>query len=56
MLALAAVRAEEVRIIHMREGCGLELGVFHVSTLPPAGCGLLLYKSYSVSIKCVLYK
>ena len=50
VLALAAVRAVEVGIIDVREGCSLERGVFHVSTVTPAGCGLLLYNSYSASI------
>lgn len=56
VLALAAVRAVEVRIINVREGCGLELGVFHVPTVAPAGCGLLLYNSYSIGTWRALYK
>lgn len=56
VLALAAVRAVEVRIIDVREGSSLELGVFHVSTVTPAGCGLLLYKSSSIATKRGLYR
>jgi hypothetical protein len=55
VLALAAVRAVEVRIVDMRECCGLELGIFHVPTLPPTGRELLLYNSYSFSAKRALY-
>jgi hypothetical protein len=36
-----------VRIVDVSESDGLELGVLHAPTLPPAGCGLLLYNSYS---------
>jgi hypothetical protein len=38
VFALAAIRAVKVRIVDVREGCGLELSVFHVQTLAPAGC------------------
>jgi hypothetical protein len=31
-------------------------GGFHVPKLAPAGCGLLLYKSYSVATETILYK
>jgi hypothetical protein len=55
VLALAAVGAVEVRIIDMREGCGLKPGVFHLPTVAPSCCGLLLYNSYSVGGKRVLY-
>jgi hypothetical protein len=53
--ALTAVRAVVVRIIDVCEGCGLELGVLHMPTLAPVGCGLLLYNSYSLSAKRALY-
>jgi hypothetical protein len=56
VLALATVGAVKVRIIDVSEACRLELGVFHVRRLQPAGCGLPLYKSYSVGAKRVLYK
>ncbi len=46
--ALAAVRPIEIRIIDMCERRGLELGVFHVLTIAPDGCGLLMYNSYSI--------
>ena len=48
VLALAAVRAIEIRIVDVREGCGLELGVFHGLTVARVGCGVLLCKSYSL--------
>ena len=56
MFALAAIRTVIVRIIDVREGGSLQLGVFHERTLAPAGCGLLLYNSYSTAGKSVLYK
>jgi hypothetical protein len=37
------------------EGCSLELGVLHMPTLTPVGCGLLLYNSYSLRTKRALY-
>lgn len=40
----------------MRESCSLKLGVFHMPTLTPAGCGLLLYNSYSLGIERSLYR
>ena len=55
VIALAAVRAVVLRIIDVRERCGLELGVLHVRTLAPTGCGLLLYNSYSFSVTWALY-
>jgi hypothetical protein len=33
----------------------VQLGVFHVPTLTPAGCGLLLYSSYSFRTERTLY-
>jgi hypothetical protein len=56
VLALAAVCAVEISIVDVCEGGGLEFGVFHGPTLPPAGCGLLLYKSYSLGTERILYK
>jgi len=56
VFAFAAVRSVVVRVIDVRERCGLELGVFHVPTLTPAGCGLLLYNSYSLGTEQILYK
>ena len=56
MLALAAVRAVEIRVVDVREGRGLELGVFHGPTVARGGCGLLLYKSYSLRAERLLYK
>jgi hypothetical protein len=56
MLALTTVRAVVVRIVNVREGCGLELGIFHAPTLRPAGCGLPMYNSYSLGTNRVLYK
>jgi hypothetical protein len=56
VFALAAIRAVVVRVIDVRECGGLELGIFHVRTLTPGGCGLLLYKSYSICVESVLYK
>src|SRR5271163_68211 len=56
MLAYAAVGAVEVRIIDLREGCGFQLGVFHLPTLTPVGCGLLLYNSCSLSVRRTLYE
>jgi hypothetical protein len=53
---LAAVCAVEISIVDVCEGGGLEFGVFHGPTLPPAGCGLLLYKSYSLGTERILYK
>ena len=55
MLALATVRAVEVRIIDVREGCSLKLGVFHQPTLAPGACGSLLYNSYSFRTERTLY-
>ena len=55
VLALTAVRAVVVRIIDVCEGCSLEFGVFHMPTLTPVGCGLLLYNSYSLSTRRALY-
>lgn len=55
MPALAAVRAIEIGIVDVREGGGLKLGAFHRLTLAPAGCGLLLYKSYSLGTGRTLY-
>ena len=54
--ALAAVRPIEIRVIDVCEGSGLELCVFHGPTLACVGCGLLLYKSYSLGAERVLYK
>jgi hypothetical protein len=56
MFALAAIRPEVLPVIDVREGGSLQLGVFHVPKLAPAGCGLLLYKSYSVATETILYK
>jgi len=56
MFALATVGTVVVRIIDVRKGCSLELGVFHVPTLAPVGCGLLLYNSYSLNTRGALYK
>jgi hypothetical protein len=53
--ALAAVGAIEIRVIDVCEGSGLELGVCHGPTLTCVGCGLLLYKSYSLGTEWVLY-
>ena len=47
---------EEVRIMDVGEGGGLELGVFHVPTVAPGDCGLLLYNSYSSMTAQTLYK
>jgi hypothetical protein len=55
MLAPATVGAVEIRIIDVREGCRLELGVFHPPKVAPVCCGLLLYKSYSMRRKRTLY-
>jgi len=56
VFALAAMRAVVVRVIDVRQGCGLELGVFHALKLAPTGCGLLLYNSYSEDTNHLLYK
>ena len=45
--ALAAVRAEVVRVVDVSEGGGFELGIVHGATVPPVACGSLLYNSYS---------
>jgi hypothetical protein len=39
VLAGAAVRAVVVRVIDVSEAIGLELGEFHVATLPRPACG-----------------
>jgi hypothetical protein len=40
----------------MREGGGLELGVVHAPKLALGGCGLLVYKSYSLRASRTLYR
>jgi hypothetical protein len=40
----------------MNESGGLELGVFHLPKLALGRCGLLLYNSYSVRTRRVLYR
>jgi hypothetical protein len=45
-----------VLVGHVLESGGLESGAFHVRTLLPAGCGLLLYNSYSSMTAQTLYK
>lgn len=55
VFAFAAARTVEVGIVDVREGCSLELGVFHVRTLACKLCGLLLYNSYSIGSECALY-
>jgi hypothetical protein len=56
MLAPATVGAEVIGIVDVREGCGLELGVFHAPKLAHGGCGSLVYKSYSRGTRRGLYK
>ena len=55
MAALTAIRTVIVRVIDMSERVAFEPGVFHVATITPRACGLLLYNSYSSTARPLLY-
>jgi hypothetical protein len=55
MLALAAIRTVVIRVIDVREGRSLELGIFHGATLPVCGCEHPRDNSYSSASSSRLY-
>ena len=56
VLALAAVGAVVVRIIHVGEGCSLKTGVLHEPQDTAGRLWMLMYKSYSTGVARLLDK
>jgi hypothetical protein len=50
------VHAKVIAVVHIGELGSTVASGFHRETLPPRGCGLLLYKSYSAGGGRRLYK
>ena len=44
-----------VSVGHVFERCCFEARVFHARNVAPSSCGLLVYNSYSVWIREILY-